>query len=69
MSRNDEGRPAKGRPTGGHHTAAILARQRLGAEHRRLAIARLAEQAMPLTVYYRKSKYGPYCTLVERRAS
>jgi hypothetical protein len=30
----------------------VAARERLAAERRRLGLARLAEQAMPLVVYY-----------------
>jgi hypothetical protein len=41
------------------------ARSRLAAEHRRLGIARLAHQAMPLTLYYRHPKGGFYCEVTE----
>jgi hypothetical protein len=41
------------------------ARWRLAAEHRRLGIARLAHQAMPLTVYHRHPKDGFYCRVTE----
>ena len=41
------------------------ARARLADEHRRLAYARLAHQAMPLTRYYRHPKGGFYCRVVE----
>jgi hypothetical protein len=41
------------------------ARSRLADEHRRLGIARLADQAMPLTRYYRHPKGGFYCRVVE----
>ena len=41
------------------------AQWRLADEHRRLGIARLAHQAMPLTRYYRHPKGGFYCRVVE----
>jgi hypothetical protein len=41
------------------------ARVRLADEHRRLAYARLAHQAMPLTACYRHPKGGFYCRVVE----
>jgi hypothetical protein len=41
------------------------ARARLADQHRQLAYARLAHEAMPLTRYYRHPKGGFYCRVVE----
>lgn len=44
---------------------AWRARERLAGERHRLALARLAQQRMPLDRYYRHPKGGFYCVVVE----
>ena len=44
---------------------AWRARERLAGEHYRLAVARLANQLMPLDRYYRHPKCGFYCVVAE----
>jgi hypothetical protein len=44
---------------------AWRARERLAGERYRLAVARLANQRMPLDHYYRHPTHGFYCVVVE----
>jgi hypothetical protein len=69
--RDGRGRPRQETPR--HHVDRLdrqtVARRRVQAIDRRCRIARMADELMPMAVWYRQPKGAFYCTLVEGRAA